>query len=310
MDLNEENFFIKISVGHHGREALKGEFTSTSAMSSVVPGFCPEPIAWGTFESDQDIHFYMCKFYNFHNDGRMPNPESFCQNLANLHKKSESPNRKFGFDCTTYNGDLPQNNTWHDSWEAFFANGLRHILDVRKARAGPHPAELEKLLPTLFDVVIPRLLRPLESNGRKVKPSLVHGDLWYGNASVLVESDQAIVYDPASFYAHNECITSLISPTLAKSRRAGLKKNFHADELGNWLPPRNKFNKAYFDAYHSLVEKSEPKEDYDDRNSLYSLYVSSNSSINPVWTENSLRHSSTDGSTYMQLRFSQTMIAT
>ena len=32
--------------------------------------------------------------------------------------------------------------------------------------------------------VIPRLLRPLETGGRQIKPSLVHGDLYSGNVSV------------------------------------------------------------------------------------------------------------------------------
>lgn len=44
-----------------------------------------------------------------------------------------------------------------------------------------------------------------------------------------------------------------------------------ADELGNWRPERNKFTQEYFRAYHSHIVKSEPVEDYDDRNALYAL---------------------------------------
>lgn len=40
------------------------------------------------------------------------------------------------------------------------------------------------LVPHLFHIVIPRRLGLLESGGRSVKLSLVHVDLWYGNASV------------------------------------------------------------------------------------------------------------------------------
>jgi hypothetical protein len=43
------------------------------------------------------------------------------------------------------------------------------------------------------------------------------------------------------------------------------------DELGNWRHERNKFTRLYFQIYHSHIPKSEPKEDYDDRNGLYSL---------------------------------------
>lgn len=244
-DGSDESYFVKVSVGHHGREALKGEFTSTSAIYAVTPDFCPKPIAWGTLQSDPDAHFYVCKFYDFAEG--VPEPVSFCEKLARLHSSSKSPEGRFGFPCTTYNGNLPQDNTWNDSWEAFFDNGLRHVLNVRQERAGPS-AELDALLPALFGTVIPRLLRPLETDGRKVVPVLVHGDLWCGNASIIDEdTEEGIVYDPAAFFAHNEY------------------------ELGNWRPERNKFTRRYFQLYHSHIPKSEPTEDYDDRNALYGL---------------------------------------
>jgi fructosamine-3-kinase len=202
-DDEEEQYFMKISVGHNGKEALKGEFESTAAIHSITPDFCPKPIAWGTFHEDSDSHFYVCKFYEF-TDG-VPEPVSFCEKLARLHAGGTSPEGKFGFHCTTYNGDLPQENSWSDSWEAFFDKGLRHVLKVREERAGPNQ-ELDALLPTLFEEIIPRLLRPLESGGRKIRPSLVHGDLWCGNAGIIDEgTEDGIVYDPASFWAHNEC---------------------------------------------------------------------------------------------------------
>ncbi|KAI0378272.1 Fructosamine kinase-domain-containing protein [Hypomontagnella monticulosa] len=244
-DGSKEDYFMKVSVGDHGREALKGEYESTSAIYSIAPDFSPKPIAWGTFANDPTSHFYICKSYNFTKG--VPEPASFCEKLARLHSSHTSPNGKFGFHCVTYNGNLPQDNSWSDSWEEFFANGLRHILKIRQERAGPN-AELAALLPPLFDKVIPRLLRPLESNGRKILPSLVHGDLWYGNAGIIDEgTEEGIVYDPASFWAHNEY------------------------ELGNWRPERNKFTRRYFQAYHSHIPKSDPQEDYDDRNALYSL---------------------------------------
>ncbi|KAH6611491.1 hypothetical protein Trco_001511 [Trichoderma cornu-damae] len=245
IDGSEASYFMKVSTDHHGKLALRGEFESTSTIHSITPEFCPKPIGWGTFEKDSKSHFYICKFYDFVEG--VPEPGSFCEKLARLHASHSSPEGKFGFHCTTYNGNLPQDNTWCDSWEAFFANGLRHVLKVREERAGLNP-ELDALLPSLFDKVIPRLLRPLESGGRKIRPSLVHGDLWYGNTGIIDgDTDEGIVYDPASFWAHNEY------------------------ELGNWRPERNKFTRRYFQAYHSHIPKAEPEEDYDDRNALYSL---------------------------------------
>ncbi|PTB42434.1 hypothetical protein M441DRAFT_67963 [Trichoderma asperellum CBS 433.97] len=234
-----------VSVGHHGKLALMGEFESTLAIHAIIPEFCPKPTAWGTFKNDPNSHFYICKFYDFVEG--VPEPSSFCEKLAQLHSTHSSPEGKFGFHCTTYNGNLPQDNTWCDSWEEFFANGLRHILKIREERAGNNNLQLDALLPRLFDKVIPRLLRPLETEGRKIKPSLVHGDLWYGNTGIINETKKGIIYDPASFWAHNEY------------------------ELGNWRPERNKFTCDYVQAYHSHIPRAEPKDDYDDRIALYSL---------------------------------------
>ncbi|KAL7903975.1 Fructosamine kinase domain-containing protein [Trichoderma velutinum] len=243
-----EDYFMKVSFDHHGKLALMGEFESTSAIYKIIPEFCPKPIGWGTFKDDPNSHFYICKFYDFIEG--VPEPNFFCEQLARLHSHHSSPEGKFGFHCTTYNGNLPQDNTWCDSWEAFFSNGLRHILKVREDRAGYNNPELDELMPALFDKIIPRLLRPLESDGRTIRPSLVHGDLWYGNTGIINgDTEEGIVYDPASFWAHNEY------------------------ELGNWRPERNRFTRRYFQAYHSHIPKSEPEEDYDDRNRLYALYV-------------------------------------
>ncbi|KAJ5691193.1 Fructosamine kinase-domain-containing protein [Penicillium malachiteum] len=98
----EETYFLKVnqvSTGPHGKNSLKGEFESTLAIHYIVPDFCPKPVAWGTHQNDPDAHFYLCKFYEF--DGGMPDPKSFCEQLAKLHSDHSSPNGKFGFHFTT-----------------------------------------------------------------------------------------------------------------------------------------------------------------------------------------------------------------
>lgn len=189
-----------MSVRHHGREALKGEFEGTSAIASITPDFVPTPIGWGTFKSSPDTHFYLCKFHDLAEE--LPDPGAFCAKLAKLHRSSSSS--KYGFHIVTYNGDLPQENSYTDTWEEFFANGLRHMFKLNLDRGGPCD-ELEQLMPAMFEKAIPRLLRPLETCGNSIKPSLVHGDLWCGNAAVDQETNQPLVFDPSCFWAHNEC---------------------------------------------------------------------------------------------------------
>ena len=194
---------LKVSVGEHGKRALNGEFESTAAIHAVVGDFTPKPVAWGSFKSLPDTHYYVCKFYELAEE--LPEVPEFCANIAALHAKSESPNGKFGFHITTYNGDLPQDNSYADTWEEFFIRGFKHMLNMNHERGGPWP-EAEPLIPDMVTKVIPRLLRPTETDGRSIKPSLVHGDLWCGNAAIDTLTDKPLIYDPSSFYAHNECM--------------------------------------------------------------------------------------------------------
>jgi fructosamine-3-kinase len=70
---------------------------------------------------------------------------------------------------------------------------------------------MQELFKNMVEKVIPRLLRPLETGGDDIKPRLVHGNLWDGNARSNIMTDKPIIYDASSMYAHNEC-------TLPKAR--------------------------------------------------------------------------------------------
>lgn len=187
---------------------MKGEYESTSAIKSRTADFVPTPIAWGSFKSLPDTNFYLCEFVDIKEE--LPGCRIFCEKLAYLHRNGvSSPNGKFGFHVVTYNGNLPQENGFTDTWEEFFANGLKHMFRLNSEAAGPSE-ELQDLIPSLFEMVIPRLLRPLETGGNSIVPSLVHGDLWCGNAAVKRTDNAPLNFDPASFWAHNECKNELV----------------------------------------------------------------------------------------------------
>ena len=196
--------------------------------------------------------------------------------------KSKSPNGKFGFPVTTFSGNAPQDNSWTDTWEEFFIQAVNHMLRLEEETQGPSE-EMRSLGKALVDKVIPRLLRPMEIDGRKVTPCLVHGDLWYGNACRDLQTNTPIIFDACSFYAHNEC-KSLDPSTLQRPWRAMIRwpnipvplwpyyQLIHRpDELGTWRSPHYKIGKPYVRAYHKKYPISEPIEDHDDRNALYSM---------------------------------------
>ena len=130
--------------------------------------------------------------------------QTFTAKVAELHTKGVSPNGKYGFSVPTFMGQMPQYTAWTDSWEDFFSMSMQQLMAIIEESQGPD-VELKTLLGQTISKVIPRLLRPLETGGRQIKPCLVHGDLYSGNASVNAATGGPILYDAACLYAHNEC---------------------------------------------------------------------------------------------------------
>lgn len=157
---------------------MEGEYHSMQAIHNLTPDFAAMPLAWGTLKSDPGSHFFLCEFLEM--DNELPQIDKFAKSLVQLHQESRSSEGRFGFEVTTYNGNLPQDVRWTDTWEECFMNGTRKDFDLEREARGPSE-EIEALLIPLFEKVIPRLLRPLESHGRSVRPALLHGDLWHGN---------------------------------------------------------------------------------------------------------------------------------
>lgn len=65
-------------------------------------------------------------------------------------------------------------------------------------------AEYDAACKQLIDVVIPRLLGALQSDGRSITTTLIHGDLWERNIGIDIETGNIVVFDPGCTYAHNE----------------------------------------------------------------------------------------------------------
>ncbi|KAI9785899.1 MAG: hypothetical protein M1839_008165 [Geoglossum umbratile] len=234
----------RVLQGDAGKGMVSGEFASMFTLYNIMPDITAKPIAWGTYASNPNIHFFLCSFHEMTNE--VPDVEVFPAKIAELHTKGVSPNGKFGFSVVNYNGRLPQNTVWCDTWEESFSRNLKHTLELEEAAQG-YSEEMKRLSDAVITKVIPRLLRPLETEGRQIQPRLVHGDLWDGNVSKDTTTNSLIIFDAAAIYAHNEY------------------------ELAPWRPTRHKIGKLHMDAYHKHFPISAPKEDFDDRNTLYCI---------------------------------------
>ncbi|KAI5849863.1 Fructosamine kinase-domain-containing protein [Tricharina praecox] len=227
---------------------MRGEYESLSAIHSVVPTFCPRPISWGAFKTKPNTYYSLCVYHE-----RTSGPSdaaAFCSMLARLHVRSRAPDNRFGFPVATFFGEVLNEKMACESWEECFTACLRHMLALDEEINGVDDT-LVALREELIARVVPRLLRPLESGGRRIKPALIHGDLCAANAGAADSADgvgsNAMVWRPAALFAHNEF------------------------ELGHWRAVRNGFDSRFLRAYLKLVPISEPKQDFEDRNALYAL---------------------------------------
>ncbi|TVY92035.1 Fructosamine-3-kinase [Lachnellula willkommii] len=268
-------FFLKCAAGERGRIMMKGEFNGMSELHKTMPGFVPKPHAWGSYGiGNPETHFFLQQYIDM--SERVPDPNQLCSKLAALHEKSVSPTGKFGFHITTCQGQIPQKTGgWEEKWTTLFTKMLRHVVDLDIETNGLWK-ELEILEKRIFSRVIPKLIGNLERDGRSIKPSLVHGDLWEGNTGTCFETGNIYIYDSGTCYAHNEF------------------------EIGDWRCHYNKIhNKVYTRTYLKHYGPSEPKDEWDDRNRMYCIYFNIIYSVNHLDQGTAVRQTAYDDMYYL-----------
>lgn len=183
---------------------VSAEYEAIRVLYAAWPEIVPEPMAWGSYEAELDIYFLVCRFVEL--SGDIPDVSDFPALLAKMHKRPESrsPTGLFGFDITSYGGRLPVPYPLGKTWEECLTKCLQTMFDTEEAVQGPD-TDMQSLRQRLFSKVVPRLIRPLETDGRVLQPTLCHGDLWDGNASMDASTGEPKVFDPVPLYAHNEC---------------------------------------------------------------------------------------------------------
>lgn len=192
---------------------VSAEFESMRMLYDVMPELIARPIAWGEYESMPDTYFFLCEYVDL--GGSIPDVTNFPALVAELHKrpKGVASDGKFGFPLITWGGTHPVSFPLSDRWEDCFYQGLKSSFAAEIETQG-HDEELEALEKGILEKVIPRLLRPLETEGRTVVPQLCHGDLWDGNASIDLATAAPKIFDPTPLYAHNECEYSQAFPVM------------------------------------------------------------------------------------------------
>ncbi len=112
--------------------------------------------------------------------------------LAEMHRCLE-PEGRYGWHRENVIGETPQPNDWQDSWVGFYARnrlGFQFRLAEKRGRNFRGAVELIERLPDFFGDYRPA-------------SSLLHGDLWGGNAA-FDEEGNPVLFDPATYYGDRE----------------------------------------------------------------------------------------------------------
>jgi fructosamine-3-kinase len=157
--------------------------------------------------------------------------------LGEMHLKSAECNPKmFGFPVEGFIGTTDQKKGWENNWSDCFLN-LRVL------------PQLSILKNNFLDKeTINKLKEKIKSELLNHEPTntLVHGDLWSGNAGID-KNGKGVIFDPASWWADNEvdiAMTKLFG---------GFSKEFY-DEYHKIFPVKKEFDKRIiiYNFYHIL----------------------------------------------------------
>ena len=260
-DGSQMQYFMKTGKGKEAEVMFEGEHQSLNAIHNAVPTLCPKSFGHGKLEDSKGLSFLVTDFLDLtgrtSSRGASQSGMSLAQKLAKLHTTpAPTPegysNPQFGFPATTCCGDTPQDNTYTASWADFYANRRLRFITAQSKRSNGADKQLEALVEQTCSAVIPRLIGDDHiNNGKGITPVVIHGDLWSGNASrgqlPGMSEPEDIVFDSSAVYAHSEF-------------ELGIMKMFGG------------FGGGFLKEYHSLVPKTEPVEECEDRVALYELY--------------------------------------
>lgn len=156
--------------------------------------------------------------------------------LAAMHRHTA---KRYGWHCDNFIGLTPQPNGESSDWTEFFlAHRLGHQFECL---AGNDPSrnwrEMGQAVAGAWRA---------RFNDHQPDASLIHGDLWRGNAA-RIGPDEPAVFDPAAHYADRECdlaMTELFG---------GFTDSFYQSYEQTWpLPEGHRGRRDFYKLYHLL----------------------------------------------------------
>lgn len=226
---NGSSYFVKLNQASQV-EMFAAEARGLEQMYGTKTITVPKPICWGVVENSCYIVLQWLDLGGSNSHAW----EEMGRQLAAMHQTGKSD--RFGWDINNTIGSTPQINTWMDNWADFFAEKrIGYQLNLAKRKGGSFP-DTTKVIEAVREHLA----------DRQPQASLVHGDLWSGNAAVTTDG-KPVILDPATYYGDREV-------DLAMSELfGGFPTAFYRGYNEVWqLDDRYRQRKTIYNLYHIL----------------------------------------------------------
>ncbi len=226
----KQEYFVKINQASL-IEMFVAEASGLKEMAQTQTLTIPSPVCWGLVGNSCYI---VLEWLNL--SGRSNNEAWYemGKQLARMHQQGTSD--RFGWNMNNTIGSTPQINTWVDNWADFFAEQrIGYQLKLARRRGGNFPDT-------------GRVVAAVKANLADRNPiaSILHGDLWSGNASITA-AGEPVIFDPATYYGDRE--TDIAMTELF----GGFSPHFYQGYNQQWaLDPGYQTRKSIYNLYHIL----------------------------------------------------------
>jgi protein-ribulosamine 3-kinase len=229
VDVGGKRFFVK-SADDVNAEMLAAEADALQAMAETRAIRVPQVFAIGHAET---AAFLAMEWLDIVDGGR---DAALGRALAQMHGHVAP---RYGWHRDNTIGNTPQRNGWDDDWATFFRErrlASQFALAARHGHGGRLAKDGERVLAGIAALL----------EGHQPAPSLLHGDLWAGNAARLADGTP-VVFDPSTYYGDREVDVAMTE--LFGGFAPGFYEAY-ADAAP--LPPGHEVRATLYNLYHVL----------------------------------------------------------
>jgi len=227
-----QEYFIKVNAAT-GLAMFAAEAAGLAELAASHNVRVPEPVCWGSVAGQA---YLVLEYLPLRGSNTAQAMETLGRQLALLHRQ---PQPYFGWQRDNTIGSTPQPNGHAEDWIAFWRE-RRLEFQLRLATRNGHGGALQQQ----GEALLARFAGLFKDYSPI--PSLLHGDLWGGNAGCTV-ADEPVIFDPAVYYGDRE--TDLAMTELF----GGFPERFYAAYREAWpLDTGYPQRRTLYNLYHIL----------------------------------------------------------